>query len=116
MGVTKTILTPGTSDQKPVKGDYVSIHYTGCLYKEGAENNMGDKFDSSLNPGRGPFKVQIGVGQVIKGWDEGVPTMNVGEEAVLTISPDYGYGARGFPGLIPANSTLVFKVKLLSIN
>ncbi|PYH47203.1 FKBP-type peptidyl-prolyl cis-trans isomerase [Aspergillus saccharolyticus JOP 1030-1] len=115
MGVTKTILTPGTSDRKPNAGDNVVIHYTGCLYDESAEHKMGKKFDSSYNPGRGPFRVQIGVGQVIRGWDEGVVTMNVGEESVLTISPDYGYGDRGFPGLIPAGSTLVFKVKLIAI-
>ncbi|RAL13685.1 FKBP-type peptidyl-prolyl cis-trans isomerase [Aspergillus homomorphus CBS 101889] len=113
MGVTKTILTPGNTDKKPVKGDTVVIHYTGCLYKEGAEHNMGSQFDSSLT--RGPFKTAIGIGRVIRGWDEGVPTMNVGEEAILTITPDYGYGSQGFPGLIPANSTLVFKVKLLGI-
>lgn len=57
--------------------------------------------------------VQVGVGQVIKGWDEGVPQMSKGEQARLTCTPDYAYGERGFPPVIPANATLIFDVELL---
>ncbi|BCR99092.1 FKBP-type peptidyl-prolyl cis-trans isomerase [Aspergillus luchuensis] len=114
MGVTKEILSPGNGQQFPKPGDQISMHYTGCLYDENAPNKMGKQFDSSR--GRGAFKTAIGVGGLIKGWDEAVPQMSVGEKAILTISPDYGYGPRGFPGLIPPNSTLVFEVELLGIN
>mmetsp|Transcript_7942 Transcript_7942/g.23918 ORF Transcript_7942/g.23918 Transcript_7942/m.23918 type:complete len:93 (+) Transcript_7942:3-281(+) len=86
----------------------LTMHYTGKL-------TSGAKFDSSLDRGS-PFKFQIGVGQVIKGWDEGVMRMSLGEKAQLRISPDYGYGARGFPPVIPANSELIFDVQLLGIN
>ncbi|PYH87510.1 peptidyl-prolyl cis-trans isomerase [Aspergillus ellipticus CBS 707.79] len=107
MGVTKTTLSPGNGTQFPQKGDVVSIHYTGCLFdpSKPERHNMGNQFDSSRT--RGPFKTSIGTGRVIKGWDEGVPQMSVGEKAILTITPDFGYGNQGFPGLIPANSTLV---------
>lgn len=84
------------------------MHYVGTL-----EN--GKKFDSSRDRGR-PFQTQIGVGRVIRGWDEGVPQMSLGEKAVFTISGDYGYGAQGYPGLIPPNATLIFEVELLGIN
>lgn len=60
--------------------------------------------------------VQVGVGQVIKGWDEGVPQMSKGEKAKLTCTPDYAYGARGFPPVIPANATLVFEVELIDFS
>lgn len=62
-----------------------------------------------------PFVCQIGVGKVIKGWDEGVPQLSVGEKAILTATPDYAYGAAGFPPVIPANSTLKFEVELLEV-
>lgn len=61
-------------------------------------------------------QTKIGVGQVIKGWDEGVPQLSIGQKAKLTCTPDYAYGARGFPPVIPANSTLIFEVELLKIN
>ncbi|PLB50600.1 peptidyl-prolyl cis-trans isomerase [Aspergillus steynii IBT 23096] len=114
MGVTKQILQEGNKQDYPQKGDQISMHYTGCLYDENAPNKMGTKFDSSV--GRGPFKTAIGVGRLIQGWDEGVPTMSLGEKAILTITGDYGYGASGFPGLIPPNATLVFEVQLIGIN
>lgn len=72
----------------------------------------GSKFDSSKDRGR-PFQFTIGVGQVIKGWDEGMMQMSVGQHAKLTCTPDYGYGPRGMPPVIPPNSTLVFEVELL---
>ncbi|OJJ46480.1 hypothetical protein ASPZODRAFT_132551 [Penicilliopsis zonata CBS 506.65] len=118
MGVEKTTLFNGNGVDYPQANDNVTMHYTGCLYDASAagKNYMGKQFDSSKKPGRGPFATKIGVGRVIKGWDEGVPQMSLGEKAILTISPDFGYGSQGFPGLIPANSTLVFEVELLSIN
>lgn len=75
----------------------------------------GSKFDSSYDRGQ-PFQTKIGVGQVIKGWDEGVPQLSLGQKAKLICTPDYAYGVRGYPPVIPANSTLVFEVELLKIN
>ncbi|OAQ73094.1 Peptidyl-prolyl cis-trans isomerase, FKBP-type, domain-containing protein [Pochonia chlamydosporia 170] len=112
MGVTKTTLQEGSGAQ-PTNGQTVTIEYTGWLKDESKPNKKGNKFDSSV--GRGDFVVKIGVGQVIKGWDEGVTQMKVGEKATLDISPDYGYGARGFPGHIPPNSSLIFDVELKKV-
>ncbi|KAF4333408.1 peptidylprolyl isomerase [Fusarium beomiforme] len=112
MGVEKTIISEG-SGPSPTVGQLVTIDYTGWIKDESKPDNKGDQFDSSI--GRGPFQVKIGTGQVIKGWDEGVPTMKLGEKALLDITPDYGYGARGFPGAIPPNATLLFEVELKKI-
>ncbi|PHH72630.1 hypothetical protein CDD82_5872 [Ophiocordyceps australis] len=112
MGVTKTTQRPG-SGQKPAVGDTVTIEYTGFLKDKSKPDNKGEKFDSSV--GRGDFVVDIGVGQVIKGWDQGVTQMTLGEKATLDITSDFGYGAKGFPGHIPPNSDLIFDVELKKI-
>ncbi|KAG8778258.1 hypothetical protein FRC12_025071 [Ceratobasidium sp. 428] len=108
MGVEIERISPGDGKTFPKKGDTVQIHYVGTL-------TNGKKFDSSRDNGT-PFKTKIAVGQVIKGWDEGVPQLSLGEKAKLTITPDYGYGAGGYPPVIPPNSTLIFEVELLKIN
>mmetsp|Transcript_8698 Transcript_8698/g.18695 ORF Transcript_8698/g.18695 Transcript_8698/m.18695 type:complete len:111 (+) Transcript_8698:184-516(+) len=109
MGVTKDIITPGDGTTYPKAGDKLTMHYIGTL----ASN--GNKFDASRDRGR-PFSFTIGVGQVIKGWDEGVMTMSVGEKAILHITSDYGYGRQGAGGVIPPNADLDFEVELLGIN
>ncbi|KAJ2706713.1 Fork head 1 [Coemansia sp. IMI 203386] len=108
MGVEIEVTKPGDGTNYPKPGDTVTMHYDGTLAD-------GTPFDSSRKRGK-PFVCKIGVGQLIKGWDEGVPKMSVGERAKLTITSDYGYGDRGIPGLIPSKATLVFDVELLKIN
>jgi len=99
-------LTPGNGALAKA-GDRVSVHYVGTL-------TDGTKFDSSRDRNQ-PFQFVLGQGQVIKGWDEGVAGMKVGEKRKLTIPPAMAYGAQARPK-IPANSTLVFEVELLAIN
>ena len=93
--------------QEVEKFNIVTVNYTGLL-------EDGTKFDSSLNPGRTTFRVTVGAGQVIKGWDEGLMGMKVGGKRKLTIPPELGYGSRD-NGPIPANSTLIFEIDLLGI-
>jgi len=114
-GWTKRIVKEGNGREFPEKGNTVTMEYTGNLYDANNASNdfRGAQFDSSV--GRGDFKTAIGVGKVIKGWDEGVPTMSLGEKAILTIPSDLAYGESGFYDLIPPNSTLVFEVELKGI-
>lgn len=107
MGVEKEVIKPGNGTVFPKPGQKVIVHYTGTL-------TNGKKFDSSRDRGK-PFDFVIGKGQVIRGWDEGVAQMSVGERAKLTCSPDYAYGERGFSQLIPPNSTLIFDVELIEV-
>jgi FK506-binding protein 1 len=108
MEVTKEIINEGDGETFPKQGDQLTMHYTGTL------TDGGKQFDSSVSRGK-PFQFVIGIGQVIKGWDEGVIQMSLGEKSVLKISSDYGYGARGAPGAIPPNADLTFEVELLAI-
>lgn len=99
-------LVAGTGAQ-PQKGQTVQVHYTGWL-------TNGKKFDSSVDRGQ-PFQFTLGVGQVIRGWDEGVSSMKVGGKRKLHLPPDLAYGAQGAGGVIPPNADLIFEVELLGI-
>jgi len=107
MGVDIERISPGDGSRYPKSGQTVVVHYTGTL-------DDGTVFDSSRTRGK-PFKFVIGRGEVIKGWDEGVAKLSIGERARLICSPDYAYGSRGHPGIIPANARLTFDVELLNI-
>jgi peptidylprolyl isomerase len=96
----------------PQKGQTCVMHYTGWLWVDGAK---GAKFDSSVDRGR-PFEFPLGMGRVIKGWDEGVATMKIGGKRTLLIPPALGYGERGAAGVIPPGATLLFEVELLGVH
>ena len=103
-------------DDGPVAahGNIAVVHYTGWLYDEQAPDGKGKKFDSSRDRGQ-PFEFPLGAGRVIKGWDEGVLGMKVGEHKTLIIPPEKAYGARGAGGVIPPNATLIFDIELLGV-
>ncbi|MBI3049034.1 MAG: FKBP-type peptidyl-prolyl cis-trans isomerase [Acidobacteria bacterium] len=95
-------------------GRTVTVHYTGWLYDPARPDRKGRQFDSSRDRNE-PFSFQLGAGEVIRGWEEGVAGMRVGGLRTLTIPPDLGYGARGAGGVIPPNAALVFDVELLAV-
>jgi FKBP-type peptidyl-prolyl cis-trans isomerase len=99
-------LTSGQG-RAPKKGELVTVHYTGWL-------TTGEKFDSSVDRDE-PFQFVLGAGQVIRGWDQGVATMQIGDKVRLTLPPELAYGAEGYPGAIPPSATLIFEVELLEI-
>jgi peptidylprolyl isomerase len=105
-GLQYAITEEGTGAQ-PQRGQTVRVHYTGWL-------TNGTKFDSSRDR-NAPLEFPLGQGRVIRGWDEGVAMMKMGEKRTLVIPPDLGYGARGAGGVIPANATLVFAVELVGV-
>ncbi|MFY0571870.1 FKBP-type peptidyl-prolyl cis-trans isomerase [Archangium lansingense] len=106
MSLKKDDVKVGTGTEAK-SGKTVTVHYVGTL-------TNGSKFDSSRDRGQG-FTFRLGAGQVIQGWDMGVDGMKVGGVRKLTIPPELGYGAGGFPPVIPPNSTLVFEVELLDV-
>jgi FKBP-type peptidyl-prolyl cis-trans isomerase len=126
-GATPTSATPPgvtslrTETLKPGSGATISggqmavVQYTGWLYETGATDHKGKQFDSSRTAGREAFKFPVGTGSVIKGWDQGVLGMKIGESRRLTIPPDLAYGDSGTGGVIPPGATLVFDVELVGI-
>ncbi|XP_060939819.1 peptidyl-prolyl cis-trans isomerase FKBP1A-like [Limanda limanda] len=105
MGVDVETLRHGDGRTFPQRGHRVEVHYVGTL-------TNGKQFDSSRDRGK-PFVFKLGMGEVIRAWDEGVARMSIGEMARLTCSPDYAYGSGGYPPVIPPNSPLIFEVELL---
>ena len=121
-GVEAVQLAEGLSSRTLLRGDgevaqvgqTAVVHYTGWLYDPEAENSRGAKFDSSVDRGA-HFRFPLGAGRVIRGWDEGVAGMQVGEVRELTIAPEMAYGSRGAGGVIPPDATLVFVVELAGL-
>ncbi len=112
-GLKYQILENGKLEtENPQAGQKVTVHYTGWLEENGT---TGKKFDSSVDRGR-PLTFNLGRGQVIKGWDEGLMSMKIGEKRRLIIPPNLAYGPRGAGNAIPPNSTLIFDVELLEIS
>lgn len=105
-GLTYMVTRHGTGEQLKA-GETVMVHYTGLL-------TNGTKFDSSLDKGE-PIAFPLGVGRVIKGWDEAIVRLRVGDQATLVIPPQLGYGARGAGGVIPPDATLIFIVEVIGV-
>ncbi len=112
--LVKTTLRAGDGAEAR-SGQTVRVHYTGWLYDEREPGRKGASFDSSHTRGE-PFAFPLGAGRVIRGWDEGVAGMRVGELRELAIPADLGYGQRGAGGVIPGNQPLLFEVELISID
>jgi len=108
MPVEIETISPGNGATFPKAGQKVTCHYVLTL-------TNGKKIDSSRDRGK-PFEFNVGKGEVIAGWDNGLTQMSVGQRAKLTISPDMGYGSQGVPGCIPPNSTLIFDVELIKVS
>ncbi|TRM70105.1 hypothetical protein BD626DRAFT_476311 [Schizophyllum amplum] len=106
--VIETTFAPSECPAKAQSGDKVKVHYTGTLFFDGS------KFDSSYDR-NAPLPLTLGVGQVIKGWDQGIQGMCLHEKRTLTIPSDLAYGKRGFGRVIPADSALVFDVELVGL-
>ncbi|CAM9370942.1 unnamed protein product [Phaeothamnion confervicola] len=107
-GCTVRTIKPGDATNYPQANHTASMHYVGRL-------EDGTVFDSSRRRGR-PFQFKVGVGSVIRAWDETVPQMSVGQIVELTAPAEYAYGANGYPPVIPANATLIFEMELLSFH
>ncbi len=105
-GLTYVVTRHGAGQQLKA-GDMVLVHYTGLL-------TDGTKFDSSLDRNE-PIAFPLGAGRVIKGWDEGIVQLRVGDRATLIIPPQLGYGAKGAGGAIPPDATLIFIVEVIGI-
>lgn len=113
-GLTMKIVQPGNGDVAET-GQIASVHYTGWLYDPDAPDGRGPKFDSSRDRGA-LFDFPLGAGRVIRGWDEGVVGMQIGEKRELIIAPELAYGQRAVGDLIPPGSTLLFEVELAGVN
>lgn len=106
-GLRYVVTQTGSGTEKPKKGATIAAHYKGSLLDDSV-------FDSSYKRGQ-PLAFQVGIGQVIPGWDEALLDMTQGEKRTLIIPPALGYGSRGAPPVIPGNATLVFEVEMVSI-
>ena len=111
-GLQKIDVVEGTGAE--ARRGRVKVHYTGWLHDPAQADGHGRKFDSSHDR-HSPFEFELGAGQVIRGWDEGVAGMKVGGKRTLVIPPEMGYGARGAGGVIPPHATLVFDVELVAV-
>lgn len=105
-GIRYVVTQPGTGDATPRTGQWVKVNYRATFLD-------GSPFDSSFDTGEGPFNFPVGLGRVIAGWDEVIPTMRLGEKRTVIIPYWRAYGDRGIRGKIPAKATLVFEIELL---
>ncbi len=114
-GLSQKLVTAGSGDVAAA-GQLATVHYTGWLYDPDAPDGRGNKFDSSVDRNQ-YFEFPLGAGRVIKGWDQGVVGMRIGETRDLLIAPDMAYGDRNVGGgLIPPGSTLLFRVELAGLD